>query len=93
MCTVDGANIYLLDDTVVPPNVIRAGQQYTMGVSFTLQSEERYSIAESCESFHITRSHIETYIINLDRNTYYGCDYDGLTINTPTNYNFYLIQL
>ena len=72
----DGLDIYHLDDIVVPPNVIRDGQEYTVCVGFNPQSEGDYSIAESCQSFYNTQgSHVETPVINLDRDTCYDCDY------------------
>jgi len=73
----DGVNMYHLDDIVVPPNVIRDGQAYTVCVGFNPQSEADYSIAESCELFYNTQgSHVETPLINLDRDACYDCDYD-----------------
>jgi hypothetical protein len=73
----DGVDMYHLDDIVVPPNVIRDGQQYTVCVGFNPQSEADYSIAESCQSFYNTQgSHVETPLINLDRDVCYDCDYD-----------------
>ena len=44
----DGVNMYHLDDIVVPPNIIRDGQAYTVCVGFNPQSEADYSIAERC---------------------------------------------
>ncbi len=71
----DGVDMYHLDDIVVPPNVIRDGQSYTVCVGFNPQSEADYSIAESCESFYNTQgSHVETPLINLDRDACYDCD-------------------
>ncbi len=71
----DGVDMYHLDDIVVPPNVIRDGQSYTVCVGFNPQSKADYSIAESCESFYNTQgSHVETPLINLDRDACYDCD-------------------
>ena len=73
----DGVDTYHLDDIVVPSNVIRDGQVYTVCVGFNPQSEADYSIAESCELFYNTQgSHVETPLINLDRDACYDCDYD-----------------
>ena len=73
----DGVDMYHLDDIVVPPNVIRDGQAYTICVGFNPQSEADYSIVESCELFYNTQgSHVETPLINLDRDACYDCDYD-----------------
>ena len=73
----DDVNMYHLDDIVVPPNVIRDGQAYTVCVGFNPQSEADYSIVESCELFYNTQgSHVETPLINLDRDACYDCDYD-----------------
>ena len=73
----DDVNMYHLDDIVVPPNIIRDGQAYTVCVGFNPQSEADYSIAESCELFYNTQgSHVETPLINLDRDACYDCDYD-----------------
>ena len=73
----DGVDMYHLDDIVVPPKVIRDGQQYTVCVGFNPQSEADYSIAESCQSFYNTQgSHVETPLINLDRDACYDCDSD-----------------
>ena len=72
----DGVNMYHLDDIVVPANVIKDGQMYTVCVGFSPQSEADYSIAESCQSFYNTEgSHVETPVINLDRDPCYDCDY------------------
>jgi hypothetical protein len=74
--TNDGANTYHLDDIVVPPNVIRDGQEYTVCVGFNPQSDTDYSLAEKCQSFYNTqRSHVETPLVNLDRDACYDCDY------------------
>ena len=71
----DDVNMYHLDDIVVPPNVIRDGQAYTVCVGFNPQSEADYSIAESCQLFYNTEgSHVETPLINLDRDACYDCD-------------------
>ena len=71
----DGVDMYHLDDIVVPPNVIRDGQAYTVCVGFNPQSEADYSIAESCQLFYNTEgSHVETPLINLDRDACYDCD-------------------
>ena len=73
----DGVDMYHLDDIVVPPNVIRDGQAYTVCVGFNPQSEADYYIAESCQLFYNTEgSHVETPLINLDRDACYDCDYD-----------------
>ena len=73
----DDVDLYHLDDIVVPANVIRDGQAYTVCVGFNPQSEADYSIAESCELFYNTQgSHVETPLINLDRDACYDCDYD-----------------
>ena len=73
----DGVDMYHLDDIVVPSNVIRDGQAYTVCVGFNPQSEADYSIAESCELLYNTHgSHVETPLINLDRDACYDCDYD-----------------
>ena len=73
----DGVDMYHLDDIVVPPNLIRDGQAYTVCVGFNPQSEADYYIAESCQLFYNTEgSHVETPLINLDRDACYDCDYD-----------------
>ena len=73
----DGVDMYHLNDIVVPPNVIRDGQAYTVCVGFNPQSEADYLIAESCQLFYNTQgSHVETPLINLDRDACYDCDYD-----------------
>lgn len=73
----DNINIYYLDDVVIPPNVIRDGQEYSICVGFNPQSEADYSVVEKCQSFYNTEgSHVETPFINLDRDACYDCDYD-----------------
>ena len=72
----DGVDIYHLDDILVPPSVIRDGQEYTVCVGFNPQPVANYSIAESCQSFYNSQgSHVETPLVNLDRDTCYDCDY------------------
>lgn len=73
----DGVDFYHLDDIVVPPNVINDGQEYTICVGFSPKSDSDYSIAESCQLFYNTQgSHVETPLVNLDRDACYDCDYD-----------------
>ena len=72
----DGVDIYHLDDILVPPSAIKDGQEYTVCVGFNPRSEADYSIAESCQSFYNSQgSHVETPLVNLDRDTCYDCDY------------------
>jgi hypothetical protein len=72
----DGVDIYHLDDILLPPSVIRDGQEYTVCVGFNPQPDANYSIAESCQSFYNSQgSHVETPLVNLDRDTCYDCDY------------------
>ena len=73
----DDVDLYHLDDIVVPANVIRDGQAYTVCVGFNPQSAADYYIAESCQTFYNTQgSHVETPLVNLDRDACYDCDYD-----------------
>ena len=73
----DNINIYHLDDVVIPPNVIRDGQEYSICVGFNPQSEADYSVAEKCQTFYNTEgSHVEIPFISLDRDACYDCDYD-----------------
>jgi hypothetical protein len=73
----DGVDMYHLDGIVVPPNIIRDGQIYTVCVGFNPQSAADFYIAESCQSFSNTQgSHVEMPLINLDRDACYDCDYD-----------------
>jgi hypothetical protein len=72
----DGVVYYHLDEIVVPPNMIRDGQEYTVCVGFNPQSGADYSIAEKCQTFRNTPgSHVETLIVNLNRDACYDCDY------------------
>lgn len=73
----DGVDLYHLNDIILPPSIIKDGQEYTVCVGFNPQSETDYSFAEKCQSFYNSQgSQVETPLINLDRNTCYDCDYD-----------------
>lgn len=73
----DGVDLYHLDDIVVPSSITKDGQEYTVCVGFNPQSDADYSLAQKCQSFYNTQgSHVETPLINLNRDACYDCYYD-----------------